>query len=181
MLQVEKECDGLQYQVEVRSISQRIASLGVKLESASTLHEPRENSFITCEFKHNDSLSQVESALSRLGRVRTSTTFPSLSSAVLEMPVPAVARLPAQARLWTVDYHGCPRKTGGDPVTAELVVDPDAPTAVPAPTQGGPAAPAAPAAPPQVPQAPQLPLPCQVTDWDDGSYTIKFRPWDAGR
>lgn len=174
---VEKECDGLQYQVEVRSISQRIASLGVKLESASTLHEPRENSFITCEFKHNDSLAQVESALSRLGRVRTSTTFPSLSSAALEMPVPAVARLPAQARLRTVDYHGCPRKTGGDPVTAELVVDPDAPAPPPPPAPT--AAPAGAAPTQQV--APAAPLPCQVTDWDDGSYTIKFRPWDAGR
>lgn len=166
---VEKECDGLQYQVEVRSISQRIASLGVKLESASTLHEPRENSFITCEFKHNDSLEQVEAALACLGRVRTSTTFPSLSSAVLELPVPAVARLPAQARLWTVDYHGCPRKTGGDPVTAELVADPDAPatTTTPSPGPG--------------PQVPQAPLPCQVSDLDDGSYTIRFRPWDSGR
>lgn len=174
---MEKECDGLQYQVEVRSISQRIASLGVKLEAASTLHEPRENSFITCEFKHNDSLAQVEAALSRLGRVRTSTTFPSLSSAVLELPVPAVARLPAQARLWTVDYHGCPRKTGGDPVKAELVPDPDAPPALaPAP------APAAiTAADPAAKPAPPPALPCQVSDLDDGSYTIRFRPLDAGR
>lgn len=170
---VEKECDGLQYQVEVRSISQRIASLGVKLESASTLHEPRENSFITCEFKHNDSVEQVEAALQRLGRVRTSTTFPSLSSAALEQPVPAVARLPAQARLWTVDYHGCPRKTGGDPVAALLVVDPDEPP----PPSSVPAAVAAPGASPSKP----APLPCQVTDLDDGSYTIKFRPWASGR
>ncbi|KAE8745371.1 hypothetical protein FOCC_FOCC007919 [Frankliniella occidentalis] len=151
---VEKECDGLQYQVEVRSISQRIASLG-------------------SEFKHNDSVEQVEAALQRLGRVRTSTTFPSLSSAALEQPVPAVARLPAQARLWTVDYHGCPRKTGGDPVAALLVVDPDEPP----PPSSVPAAVAAPGASPSKP----APLPCQVTDLDDGSYTIKFRPWASGR
>lgn len=154
---VEKECDGLQYQVEVRSISQRIASLGSKLESASTLHEPRENSFITCEFKHNDSLAQMETVVGELGRVRTSTTFPSLSSAVLESPVPAVARLEAKARLWTVDYHGCPRKTGGDPVSAVLELDPEGPA-------GG-----------------DKPAPCIVKDCDDGTYTVHFRPGESGK
>nr|CAD7396858.1 unnamed protein product [Timema poppensis] len=101
---VERECEGLQYQVEVRNITQRIACLGEKLDAASTLGEPRENAFLTCDFTHNESQSELEASLSRLGRVRTSTTFPSLCTAILLDS--AVAQLETTAVLHTVDYHG---------------------------------------------------------------------------
>lgn len=115
---------------------------------------------------------QVEAAAGELGRVRTSTTFPSLSSAVLESPVPVVARLEAKARLWTVDYHGCPRKTGGDPVSAVLLPDPEA--AAPSGGTGGTGGTAGSGDTP-------APAPCTVKDCDDGTYSIQFRPGDAGR
>lgn len=74
-----EECDGLQHQVEVRYITQRISSLGEKLDSASVLGEPRENAFLTCDLAA-DALTRLDTALATLGRVRTSTTFPSLST-----------------------------------------------------------------------------------------------------
>lgn len=80
---MEQECEGLQYQVEVRSITQRISSLGEKLDSACILGDPRENAFLTCDFRHNDSVDTVTNSLQSIGRVRTSTTFPSLCTAVL--------------------------------------------------------------------------------------------------
>ena len=79
LLQVTEECDGLQHQVEVRYITQRISSLGEKLDSASALGEPRENAFLTCDLAA-DALTRLDTALATLGRVRTSTTFPSLST-----------------------------------------------------------------------------------------------------
>jgi tripartite motif-containing protein 2/3 len=97
---VERECEGLQYQVEVRNITQRIGSLSEKLDAAGTLGEPRENAFLTCDFTHNDSYTALETALSKLGRVRTSTTFPSLCTAQLNGP--AVMHLETTAVLRTV-------------------------------------------------------------------------------
>jgi tripartite motif-containing protein 2/3 len=99
-VQVERECEGLQYQVEVRNITQRIGSLSEKLDAAGTLGEPRENAFLTCDFTHNDSYATLETALSKLGRVRTSTTFPSLCTAHLNSP--AVVQLETIALLHTV-------------------------------------------------------------------------------
>jgi tripartite motif-containing protein 2/3 len=99
-VKVERECEGLQYQVEVRNITQRIGSLSEKLDAAGTLGEPRENAFLTCDFTHNDSYATLETALSKLGRVRTSTTFPSLCTAHLNSP--AVAQLETIALLHTV-------------------------------------------------------------------------------
>lgn len=99
-VKVEQECEGLQYQVEVRNITQRIGSLSEKLDAAGTLGEPRENAFLTCDFTHNDSYATLETALSKLGRVRTSTTFPSLCTAHLNSP--AVVQLETIALLHTV-------------------------------------------------------------------------------
>lgn len=69
----------MQYLVEVRNITQRISSLGEKLDSAGALSEPRENAFLACDLPP-DTLSRLDAALETLGRVRTSTTFPSLST-----------------------------------------------------------------------------------------------------
>nr|CAD7568850.1 unnamed protein product [Timema californicum] len=151
---VERECEGLQYQVEVRNITQRIACLGEKLDAASTLGEPRENAFLTCDFTHNESQSELEASLSRLGRVRTSTTFPSLCTAILLDS--AVAQLETTAVLHTVDYHGDLRTTGGDPVSVEVI--------------------------PMLGTSPQSQaLSTNIEDCDDGTYNITFRPTSPGK
>ncbi|KAJ8917723.1 hypothetical protein NQ315_005172, partial [Exocentrus adspersus] len=150
---VEQECQGLQYQVEVRNITQRIEILSEKLDATTSLGEPRENAFLTCDFNLNDSLDQIQQHLSVLGKVRTSTTFPSLCSANLEGEV--VAGIENFVTLKTVDYHGNARKNGGDPVQAELleVTADDS----------------------------ERSCPLRVVDCDDGTYKIYFRATSAGR
>ncbi|XP_012249825.1 tripartite motif-containing protein 2-like isoform X3 [Bombus impatiens] len=117
---VQRECEGLQYQVEVRNITQRIGSLSDQLDAASALSEPKENAFITFEFNHNNALSQLEEALNNLGRVRSSTTLPGLCRARLRDP--AIAKLQAAIIVETIDYHGHPRNVGGDLIAAELTL-----------------------------------------------------------
>ncbi|XP_066995573.2 tripartite motif-containing protein 3 isoform X2 [Anabrus simplex] len=153
---VERECEGLQYQVEVRNITQRIGSLSEKLDAAGMLGEPRENAFLTCDFSHNDSLATLQGALAVMGRVRTSTTFPSLCTTQLTGSGLAVAQLETTAVLSTVDYHGNPRTSGGDPVAVEVLHVDDS-------EAGGEA------------------LPTELNDCDDGTYHIKFRPSTPGR
>lgn len=77
---MEKECEGLQYQVEVRNITQRISSLSTKLDSVSALREPRENAFLSCDLASEATLQRLDAVLASVGRVRTTTTFPSLST-----------------------------------------------------------------------------------------------------
>lgn len=67
-LQVEQECQGLQYQVEVRNITQKIEILSEKLDAAFSLGEPRENAFLACDFAMNDSLEQIQQHLGILGK-----------------------------------------------------------------------------------------------------------------
>lgn len=62
---MERECEGLQYQVEVRNITQRISCLGEKLDAVSNLSEPRENSFLTCDFTHNDAMEKISEDLNK--------------------------------------------------------------------------------------------------------------------
>ncbi|EEB19175.1 RING finger-containing protein, putative [Pediculus humanus corporis] len=149
---VENECDGLQYQVEVRNITQKISSLGEKLDAASSLSEPRENSFLTCDFTHNDSLLKLAENLKTLGRVRTSTTYPSLCTYDLCEKNP-VANLETCVILNTVDYHGNSRSTGGDPVTSNVTMEGN----------------------------PNKELNVRVEDLDNGTYKIYFRPPLAGK
>ncbi|KAK6618438.1 hypothetical protein RUM43_013631 [Polyplax serrata] len=149
---VEQECEGLQYQVEVRNITQRISCLGEKLDAALSLNEPRENSFLTCDFSHNDALLKLAENLKTLGRVRTSTTYPSLCTYDIEDDQ-AVSNLETSILLSTVDYHGNSRSTGGDPVTANFAKE----------------------------EAPSIPLNVKVQDLEDGTYRIRFRPASAGK
>ncbi|XP_060803434.1 tripartite motif-containing protein 3 isoform X2 [Amyelois transitella] len=121
---VEAECSGLQQQVEVREVSSRAAALGARLSDAAALAEPRENAFLAVDFGHNDAQQRFAEALVELGRVRTSTTFPGLCTLQLESS--CVCGLEVVVILRTVDYHGEPRSTGGDPVTAAATLD-DAP------------------------------------------------------
>ncbi|XP_060582865.1 tripartite motif-containing protein 2-like, partial [Ruditapes philippinarum] len=114
---VQGECDGLQYQVEVRNITKKISDLNEKLDSTSTLSEPRENSFMRYEYKHNSAFRDISNALNNLGRVKVSTTFPALCSAKIGK---AITHLKSCVTITTVDYHGNPRVSGSDPVIADL-------------------------------------------------------------
>lgn len=68
-----------------------------------------------------------------------------------------IAGIESEVSLSTVDYHGEPRKNGGDPVNAEVLL-------VTAETNTVPAS-----------------LPIHITDSDDGTYKINFRAPKAGR
>ncbi|XP_005113065.2 tripartite motif-containing protein 2 [Aplysia californica] len=114
---VQVECDGLQYQVEVRNITKKISDLNEKLDTTSTLSEPRENSFLHYEYKHNDALREVAKAISNFGNIRVSTTFPALTTAEAKR---ATAHLRCSVRIITTDYHGNLRTNGGDPVFVDI-------------------------------------------------------------
>ncbi|XP_024082916.1 tripartite motif-containing protein 3-like isoform X2 [Cimex lectularius] len=146
---VTTECDGLQYQVEVRNISQRISALTQKLESVSCLAEPRENCFITCEIG-SSSLNNLTNVLKDLGSVRTTTTFPSLSS--LSLIGDCVVNLESTVMLVSYDYGGVQRTEGGDPVSAIVQL-----TNSPTGSQGS-------------------PIDVKIEDLENGTYHIKFRP-----
>ncbi|XP_046745218.1 tripartite motif-containing protein 2-like isoform X4 [Diprion similis] len=153
---VERECEGLQYQVEVRNITQRIGSLSDQLDAAVALSEPRENAFITAEFLHNEAHAEIEAVLSTFGRVRSSTTLPGLCRARLKEP--AVAKLQSIVVIETVDYHGHPRNAGGDPISAELTLaetiqSTNSTTSVET----------------------------EIKDLEDGTYEVLFRPPSASR
>ncbi|XP_052820878.1 tripartite motif-containing protein 2-like isoform X2 [Mya arenaria] len=117
---VQGDCDGLQYQVEVRNITKKISDLNEKLDATSTLSEPRENSFLKYEYRHNSAVNDITNALKSLGRVKVSTTFPALCSAKIGK---AVTHLKSMVTVNTVDYHGNPRTSGSDPVIADLKND----------------------------------------------------------
>lgn len=114
---VQSECDGLQYQVEVRNITKKISDLNEKLDSTSTLSEPRENSFLKYEYKHNTALNDITNALNVLGRIKVSTTFPALCTAKLGK---AITHLKSTVTINTVDYHGNPRTSGSDPIIVDI-------------------------------------------------------------
>ncbi|CAG5126994.1 unnamed protein product, partial [Candidula unifasciata] len=134
--------------VEVRNITKKISDLNEKLDTTSTLSEPRENSFLRYEYKHNDALREVAKAISNFGAIRVSTTFPALTTAEVKK---AVAHLRASVKIHTVDYHGNPRSSGGDPVTVEIR------------NEKG-----------------EL-LECKIKDNDDGSYEILYLPLKPGK
>ncbi|XP_006613652.1 tripartite motif-containing protein 2-like isoform X1 [Apis dorsata] len=153
---VQGECEGLQYQVEVRNITQRIGSLSDQLDAASALSEPKENAFITFEFNHNNALSQLEEALNNLGRVRSSTTLPGLCRARLKDP--AIVKLQAAVIVETVDYHGHPRNVGGDLITAELTLA----DSIHSENQSS-------------------SIETEILDLENGTYEVLFRPPSASR
>lgn len=153
---VQDECEGLEYQVEVRSITKKISDLNAKLDQVSTLMEPRENCFIRYTYEHNDVIASVESSLARFGRILVSKTFPALCTLRLDNGGgEAIVHLETAVRVTTLDYHGDPRKSGGDPVSASVVaisdeIDSDAV------------------------------IPVKVVDVDDGTYRVIFTVHVAG-
>ena len=150
----------MQNQVEVRQITKKISDLNCKLDTVSTLSEPRENSYILYQLESlsdespNDGFNATENndraqmvvrrvsqILKSMGQVKTSKTFPSLCRASMDT---AIANLEMVARVSTIDYNGVVQNRGGDPVHAEIVDD----------------------------EGSKVPL--SVFDKDDGTYEIKF-------
>ena len=150
----------MQNQVEVRQITKKISDLNCKLDTVSTLSEPRENSYIlyvlSClsDTSHIDGYNGVEHSdqaemvvrrvsqiLRSMGQIKTSKTFPSLCRASMDT---AIANLEMIARITTIDYNGVVQDRGGDPVNAEIVDD----------------------------EGSKIPL--NVLDKDDGTYEVKF-------
>lgn len=144
---VEGECEGLQYQVEVRNITKKISELSAKLDSVGSLKEPRENAFMLYDSGHNESLTKLQTALDAMGRVSVSKTFPALCTAELD---PVTMHLETKATVTTVDYHGIPRASGGDPLSVELRRE-----------SGD-------------------PCPVHVKDNDDGTYELYYKPSAPG-
>lgn len=114
---VEEQCNGLQYQVEVRNITNKISELNDKIDSVENLMEPRENAFLAYDYQHNNALGDIRKCLEEFGCVRTSTTFPALCTCIVEN---CSAHLETSALVQTVDYHGRMQTGGGDPIIAEL-------------------------------------------------------------
>ena len=147
-VKVENECHGLQYQVEVRNITKKISDLNEKLDTTTTLTEPRENAFMVYEYKHNTALNDLKNVLENFGHVRISKTFPALCKANLDK---SVTHLTTRISIKTVDYHGAPRNSGGDPITVELKNERN------------------------------IKQENKIKDKGDGSYEISFIPQAAGR
>ncbi|XP_039296682.1 tripartite motif-containing protein 3 [Nilaparvata lugens] len=164
---VTSECNDVQYLVEVRNITQRIGALGDQLESASQLAEPRENAFVACELAAHTQ-ANLSQALARLGRVRTSTTLPSLST--LQVREPCIVNLETTAILSTVDYHGAARTNGGDPITAQV-------TRLSEAEQNN----ANTSATSHNEQHHAITIETEIVDNEDGTYFIRFRPNSAGK
>lgn len=114
---VETQCSGLQYQVEVRNISKDINDLNEKIDSISSLLDPRENCFIRYEHLHNSAVEDIKKCVNDFGSIRTSQTFPSLCQASLGK---CSAHLRTTALITAFNYNGLKQKFGGDPVSAEL-------------------------------------------------------------
>lgn len=154
---VEKDVTGLQYQVEVRSLSDRIADFQKKLEVVSALAEPRENCYLIYEIavKRAELEEQLDVLVCALGRPRSSTALPSLCHLRLSRAHGRSAHSAQRSGTHhgicgvvdTVDYHGSPKKEGGDPVQV-TVVDSER----------------------------QLPVACSILDVGNGSYRFWFRP-----
>jgi tripartite motif-containing protein 2/3 len=83
----------------------------------SLLGEPRENSFMKFEFRHNQALQDLARSLNSVGRIRVSSTYPPLCRAKIE---PAVSNLQCAIHIDTVDYNGNVRVDGGDPLTVNI-------------------------------------------------------------
>uniref|UniRef100_A0A914VFY6 Uncharacterized protein n=1 Tax=Plectus sambesii TaxID=2011161 RepID=A0A914VFY6_9BILA len=152
-IKVEQECNGLQYQVEVRNITRKIADLNQRTDTTLTLIEPRENAFLRYDSSTEEVLKGIQLALQHFGTLSVSRTFPPLCTATGE---PGSVFLMATVRVTTVDYNGERRQNGGDPVQATMTpLDADdAPT-----------------------QAPSVGV--EVVDKDDGTYELNYRAPEA--
>ena len=114
---LEQECTMFQQASDIHVLTQRIQELNDRIERMALLGEPRENSFMKFEFRHNQALQDLARSLNSVGRVRVSSTYPPLCAAKIE---PAVANLQCAIHIETVDYNGKLRVDGGDPFTVNI-------------------------------------------------------------
>ncbi|CAF1926760.1 unnamed protein product [Rotaria magnacalcarata] len=114
---IEHECAVFQQASDIHILTQRIQELNDRIERMSLLGEPRENSFMKFEFRHNQALQDLARSLNSVGRIRVSSTYPPLCTAKIE---PAVANLQCAIHIETVDYNGNIRMDGGDPLTVNI-------------------------------------------------------------
>lgn len=140
--------------MEVRNITKKISDLNCKLDTVSTLSEPRENSYIEYVFdaqgtaaSKDDVIINILNSLDTVGHIKTSKTLPSLCRCSMET---AIANLSVTAKVTTLDYHGCLQDHGGDPVTS-IVHDNNGDE-----------------------------VQSEVVDKEDGTYEIKFTPRKIG-
>ena len=81
---VETECKEYhRSNVECRLLGAQIQKINEKLDCLRSLCEPRENSFISYEYRFNDVIENVEQSLRSFGRFRTSSTYPPLCYAIV--------------------------------------------------------------------------------------------------
>ena len=123
-------------QVDVRSITRRIADMNDKIDTSLTLIEPRENAFLKYDCTTEQVLSSIQNALAHFGQlsvrfsallfhfinmstVQVSRTYPPLCTAHVRGDCTLYIR--STVLVTTVDYHGEPRTSGGDPVRAYFV------------------------------------------------------------
>ncbi|CAF2500017.1 unnamed protein product [Rotaria sp. Silwood2] len=114
---IEHECAVFQQASDIHILTQRIQELNDRIERMTLLSEPRENSFMKFEFRHNQALQDLARSLNSVGRIRVSSTYPPLCRAKIE---PAVANLQCAIHIETVDYNGNVRIDGGDPLTVNI-------------------------------------------------------------
>ena len=118
---VDNDVKTMQHQVEVRNITKKISDLNCKLDTVSTLSEPRENSYIEYVVLEEQRLQEevfkksLTELVDQMGQIKTSKTFPSLCRVAMDT---AIANLEMVARLTTINYEGEVQNLGGDPVTA---------------------------------------------------------------
>lgn len=146
---VESEINSLQYQVEVNNITRKINELGDKLDALNCMAEPQENCFIRYEHLHNSAVNEITRLINDFGAIRTSKTFPSLCTASISK---CCAFLRSIAKVTALDYRGDRQRTGGDPVSADLVHCNDSSVAVSV----------------------------RITDNKDGTYDVLFIPPKCG-
>lgn len=84
LLQVEKVCDGLEYQTDTHIINQRISSLSENIDSIRILEEPRENSYVHCNIDHDQKFQKLMTNIATLGRIISTTSLPRLSTLMIE-------------------------------------------------------------------------------------------------
>lgn len=120
---VDSDVKAMEHHVEVRNITKKISDLNCKLDTVSTLSEPRENSYIeylvverSTGESHDQAFDQkLKELVLELGQIKTSKTFPSLCRVTMDT---AIANLEMVARLTTINYEGETQSQGGDPVSA---------------------------------------------------------------
>lgn len=106
---------------DIRKLTDQIQSLNAQVEAGQLLAEPRENSFIKFEYRHNDSQADLARAIEQFGRIKVSNTYPPLCTARVNG---SVANVRCSVYVTAMDYNGNVQNVGGDPLTVS-VADPN--------------------------------------------------------